>query len=328
MDAELTLEELLTYTYIIVMFSGGKDSIASFLHLLEIGIPRENIILWHHDVDGREGERLFDWPVTAKYCQAFADAFDVPLYFSWKVGGFEREMLRENALTAPTKFETFDGRVAEVGGKRGKKNTRMQYPATVASLTTRWCSAYLKIDVSAAAIRNQEEFRHAKTLVITGERAQESVARANYECFEIDRSDARNGRLGRHVDHWRPVHSWSEGKVWQIIERWCVNPHPAYRLGWGRLSCLWCIFGNKNQMCSAAEIDPIAYLKHVQYEKMFGKTIHRKLSLPERVAKGEPYPSLNKKDIEAAMSTEWHEPMILDKWTLPAGAYGESDGPT
>ena len=53
-----------TYDHVIVAFSGGKDSVACLLHLLDLGVPREKIELWHHDVDGREGSDLMDWPVT------------------------------------------------------------------------------------------------------------------------------------------------------------------------------------------------------------------------------------------------------------------------
>src|SRR5437867_1935751 len=81
------------YDHIIVAFSGGKDSTAAFLHLLEARMPQERIELWHHEVDGREGSRLMDWPCTPAYCQEFASAFRVPVSFSWREGGFEREML-------------------------------------------------------------------------------------------------------------------------------------------------------------------------------------------------------------------------------------------
>lgn len=42
------------YDRYIVSFSGGKDSTATFLYLLDHGIPREKIELWHQDIDGRE----------------------------------------------------------------------------------------------------------------------------------------------------------------------------------------------------------------------------------------------------------------------------------
>ena len=83
------------YDTIIVAFSGGKDSMACVLDLLHRGVSKDKIELWHHDVDGREGSKLMDWPVTRDYCNKFAKAMGLKLYYSWKVGGFEREMLRQ-----------------------------------------------------------------------------------------------------------------------------------------------------------------------------------------------------------------------------------------
>lgn len=50
----------------LVAFSGGKDSVAMVLYLLEMGVPKENIHLHHHDVDGG-GENLWDWGGTSSY---------------------------------------------------------------------------------------------------------------------------------------------------------------------------------------------------------------------------------------------------------------------
>jgi 3'-phosphoadenosine 5'-phosphosulfate sulfotransferase (PAPS reductase)/FAD synthetase len=320
---------LLSYETIIVAFSGGKDSLACLLHLLDLGVPRERIELWHHDVDGREGSDLMDWPVTRDYCRRVAAAFSVPIYFSWKVGGFEREMLRDNARTAPIRFEQPHGGVAEVGGTGGKLGTRRKFPQVSADLKVRWCSAYLKIDVCAAAIRNQARFRNARTLVVSGERAEESAARAKYALFEPDRADGRRSRYKRHVDRWRPVHAWSAQQVWALIERYCVNPHPAYRCGWGRVSCLLCIFGSRDQWASTAALAPRVFGRVADYEEAFGVTIQRGRRVRELVALGQPY-QWSEEDARAALSATFDEAVILPEgaWQLPAGAFGESCGPT
>lgn len=102
-----TAPDLASYDRVIVALSGGKDSIACFLHLLERGVPREKIECLHYEIDGREGSRLMDWACTPGYCRAFVRTFKVPIYFAWKVDGFEGNMLRDNAPTLPT-FRSHD----------------------------------------------------------------------------------------------------------------------------------------------------------------------------------------------------------------------------
>ncbi len=318
--------EINAYDNTIIYFSGGKDSLACLLHLIDLGVDMSKVELWHHDIDGREETTMkMDWPITADYCRAVAKAFDIPIYFSWKVGGFEREMLRNNSLTAPTKFETPEG-IEQIGGVRGKPNTREKFPQISANLSVRWCSAYLKIDIGAAAIRNQKRFEGKKVLTISGERAEESASRAKYKTFEADRSDNRNGKKQRQIDRWRPVHGWEEAKVWEIIERHQVNPHPAYHLGWGRVSCMTCIFGSDNQWASINEIAPQNIVTIANYENKFGVTIHRTKSVIERIAIGTPY-KMNGYT-EVALSKEYTSKIILEDWALPSGAFGESCGPS
>ena len=102
--------DLASYDHFLIAFSGGKDSVALALDLLERGVDPEKIELWHHDVDGREDHGNFmDWPVTADYCRKFAAAFGLRIYFSWRIGGFKRELLKTNAMIAPVAFETPEG---------------------------------------------------------------------------------------------------------------------------------------------------------------------------------------------------------------------------
>ena len=320
------------YDHIIVAFSGGKDSTACVLHLIEQGADPDKIELWHHLIDGREGSTLMDWPVTEDYCRQFAAAMNMPIFFSWKEGGFEREMLRENAKTAPNHFEHLEDNLIEcgiVGGTRGKDSTRRKFPQVSADLSVRWCSAYLKIDVCTAAINNQERFLNKKTLVVTGERAEESAARAKYKTFEPDRSDNRNGkRIVRHVDHWRPIHTWLEYRVWEIMKRHNIEPHPAYLLGWGRLSCMSCIFGSSAQWASLDKIAPAHTKRISDYEEEFGLTIHRSKSVLERIAEASPYDSIDEDLTMIALSKFYTGRIINTNWELPAGAYGDSAGPT
>ena len=316
------------YDRYVVFFSGGKDSVACVLHLLEMGVDRDRIELHHHLVDGREGSALMDWPVTEAYCAAFARAFGLRLFLSWKEGGFEREMTRDNARTAPIAFESEDGSIVRTGGDRGTLGTRRKFPQVSADLRVRWCSAYLKVDVGARVLTTEPRFLAGRTLVLTGERAEESSARAKYCSFELHRSDNRSGRrVKRHIDHWRPIHAWAEADVWEILKRHRVNPHPAYHLGLGRTSCRTCIFGSPAQWATVRLHFPASFNRIAQYEQEFGTTIHRSRTVNELADRGVPY-ECDAKWIEIAESTTFDEPILVDNWTLPKGAFGESAGPS
>jgi len=333
-EEALSAEEVEAYDRIVVCFSGGKDSTACVLHLLEMGVDRSRIELWHHDVDGRDeqgrppDEGLMDWPCTPAYCEAFAEALDLTIYFSWKVGGFRGEMMRENERTKAIAFETPDGDVQVVGGNNGKKNTRRKFPQVSSSLSVRYCSFYTKIGVCAAALRHQPRFREGRTLVVTGERAEESAQRADYAALEPHRADLRDGvRYQRYIDQWRPVLHWPETDVWEIIQRWKVLPHPSTRLGFGRTSCMACIFGSANMFASVKALDEERFEELAALEEEFGVTMKRTQSLRELVAHGTPY-DMNPEVMREALSRSFDREILVDEWRLPAGAFGESCGPT
>lgn len=321
------IKGLLDYNYYVVGFSGGKDSTACVLTLIDNGVPKDKIELWHQKIDGISGS-LMDWAITNDYCRKFAEALELKIYFGWRHGGFEREMLRNSTSTNPVSFETENG-IRTRGGK-GKPNTRLKFPQVSSNLSVRWCTSSLKIDVSGMALRNQERFRGSKTLYITGERAEESVARAKYKIFEPHREDLRTGKkYQRHIDHLRPVHSWAEAMVWDIIQKHGIVPHPAYGLGWGRLSCATCIFGSPNQWASYFKINPKAIRKIAGYEKEFGVTINRGKTVWQMIADGKPYLGTDNRQLVAqALLKEYELQIFTNQWKLPLGAFGEQTGPT
>lgn len=322
--------DLHSYDRIVVAFSGGKDSLACVLDLIDRGAPRDRIELWHHDVDGREGERLMDWPVTADYCRKVAAALGLPIFFSWRAGGFEAEMLRDNQPSRPIMFERPDagGTIIAQARQRPTNGTRGQFPQVSPDLSVRWCSPYLKIDVARRVLANDPRFTGARVLFVTGERGEESANRARYNVFEPHLADRRDGvRVKRHIDAWRPILHWTATQVWAIIEAHRIHAHPCYYLGIGRASCAFCIFANPNQLAIARAVLPVQFGRVRGHEVRSGKTVHRAENLEERAQRGA-VGDLDPYYVRLARSESYDAPVFLNQWTMPAGAFAETHGPS
>lgn len=168
------LEPLENYDLFVVLFSGGKDSAACYYKLLELGVPKDRIELWHHNIDGGHPTRRMDWKCTENYVRAFAAAEGVPLRISYRKNGFFGELYRigasericwedpdsgETFTCQPSKKQVECERIKELAlddmeSELKKYGYRMKFPAKAADLSTRWCSAYLKIAVADSVIAN------------------------------------------------------------------------------------------------------------------------------------------------------------------------------
>ena len=290
-----------------VAFSGGKDSVACVLHLLDIGIPKDQIELWHYQMDPSD-KPLVDWPITEDYCRKFAEAFDLPLLFAGRVGGFEQEMLRENAPAGDVFYTTITpkGKLEEriiKPSKSGKRVTKLAFPPPVGSLQQRWCSSALKIEVGSKIVHNDPRLQQGTFCVVTGIRAEESAQRAKQDALEVESAmsrsvrpqDIRGKQRKRTVWTWLAVHDWPEADVWKIMKKYGVNPHPAYHVGFGRVSCMTCIFADRDQWATIKELNPKRFNRISYYEDLFGDLdparrvdrVYKKDADPDVVPQGE-----------------------------------------
>jgi DNA sulfur modification protein DndC len=183
---------------VVIAYSGGKDSTALALLLLQWIASRErplNIVLLH-------GDTLSEIPEMESWARAFAERYVDALSKYGVHGTFE--------AVKPEPWETFYWRVLVRG-----------YPAP--SFKWRWCVDVLKRRPSLRFFRNLGK----DSVVLLGHRDSESRARARAlsartgscplapgSCFAFYMS------LDGNWEKVYPIRSWSEGDVWSYIEEW------------------------------------------------------------------------------------------------------------
>lgn len=97
----------------------------------------------------------------------------------------------------------------------------------------------------------------------------------------------------------------------------------------GRIGCIY-VTREKARREGFEMVNPAQFAAVASREAATGLTIQRKRSLPVLADAGTPYAAITPYLVALATGHEFTEPAILPEgaWALPAGAYGESCGPT
>ncbi|MBV6717181.1 hypothetical protein [Paenibacillus chitinolyticus] len=331
----IELYSLNEYDTVILQLSGGADSMGCLFWLIKAGLDLNKLEIWHQAVDGwgDDQEEFWDWPVTESYCKTVASYFQVPIFFQWREGGLKRELLRENRLSADVLY-TDQGKIVRLETKMGKVSTRKKFPAQSANLLTRWCSAAAKSDPARRVLNNNPRYsgstmRPKKILYVTGERRSEGGNRCNYLKTEKHRSSSKK----RIIHHWRPVIDETKAAMFDLHREFGIMPHPVYYLGFGRVSCMGCVFSTAHQWAALQHIDEGRVQQFADMEQQIGHTIDVKLSITEKVAKGAVEKILPLEDpllghwIHLALSHSFTvQDLKPDIWQLPVGALRGCDG--
>lgn len=103
-----------------------------------------------------------------------------------------------------------------------------------------------------------------------GLRAEESTSRSKAQVFKLNK---RNSKAGREWYDWLPIHDMLETEVFAAIEAAGEEPHWAYKAGMSRLSCCFCIMSSRQDLITAARLNPSLYRRYVETEKRIGHTM-------------------------------------------------------
>jgi 3'-phosphoadenosine 5'-phosphosulfate sulfotransferase (PAPS reductase)/FAD synthetase len=238
---------------VVVNHSGGKDSQALLIKMLEI-VPKHQILVVHASL----GE--FEWEGALELAQTQAQDAGVPFVVARAAKSFLDMVERK-----------FD-RVPDVPSFPSAKH--------------RQCTSDLKRDPIVREVRAYAN-AHGYSVILnaTGVRAQESGPRAKLEPFKLDN---RNTTAARSWYDWAPIHRLTIDEVFATIRADGQEPHPAYAAGNERLSCVFCIMGSKGDIVNGAKARPELFARIAEVEARTGYTLHMsRKSLTQLVAEAQ-----------------------------------------
>lgn len=222
--------------------SGGKDSQAMY-HFLIKNIPSEQVVVVVHASLGE-----VEWPGVIEHIE---------------------KTIRTQLHVVSAK-KTFLGMVENRG----------MWPSSA----YRQCTSDLKRGPIMKFIRNDLKAKN-KELAINcmGLRAEESTARSKRTPFCINKNESVNGRVKRTVYDWLPIFHLSTQDIFNTIEHAQQKPFWAYGKAGelnGRLSCVFCIMGSRNDLRHGATRNPELYRKYVELERRIKHTMFMKDKKP------------------------------------------------
>ncbi|MCX4581105.1 phosphoadenosine phosphosulfate reductase family protein [Streptomyces sp. NBC_01571] len=260
--------------WIVVSSSGGKDSQAMLSYVVQraraLGML-DKVVVVHADLGRAE------WDGTRELAELQARLCGVRRFEVVRAPGadlLDRVEIRYGKLKAKAEKEAREA---------GEDPAQVKVPPAWPSSSARWCTSDVKRGpIRTLYTRLTGELAHlgrpVRILACIGQRAAESDQRAKLAPVEIDRG-ASNGK--RHITTWRPMHAWSDRKVWRAIARSRLPYHPAYDWGNRRLSCVLCVLGCNNDLVNGARRVPELAAAYARTEVTVGAGFKKGLSMAE-----------------------------------------------
>ncbi|WP_084571390.1 phosphoadenosine phosphosulfate reductase family protein [Deinococcus misasensis] len=227
--------------------SGGKDSQAMLIELLKIS-PAAQMLVVHASL----GE--MEWPGALEHAE-------------------------QQARNAGLPFVVARANKTLLGMVEARFDSRPDVPSWP-SAQHRQCTSDLKRGPIEREVRRYAKEHGFQTIInCVGLRAEESPRRAKAITW---RKNETNTTQSRAWFDWLPIHHFNRDQVFEAIREAGQELHPAYGLGNDRLSCVFCILANSNDLRNGAVRNPELYQRYVELEQKTGYTMHQsRRSLPE-----------------------------------------------
>jgi DNA sulfur modification protein DndC len=236
--------------------SAGKDSMAMYEAIKKV-VPHDQIRVIHADL----GE--LEYAGNKEFIRANIE-HDLMIAHSYDLAGNKTDLFdmirnRRKSLDAKGRFDA------------------PAFPSSAA----RFCTSDAKTGPIWREIRRDG---HSLVVNCVGIRAEESKARAKkIGTRGTLMANKKNTNGVREAWDFWPIAHWLIDEVWAEIAEAGKEPHAAYAAGNERLSCVFCIFGSRNDLRNGAKARPDLLAKFGDLEIEVRTSMFHGETLAERI---------------------------------------------
>jgi 3'-phosphoadenosine 5'-phosphosulfate sulfotransferase (PAPS reductase)/FAD synthetase len=246
-------------TYNFVSISGGKDSLATWLHALDTASDPVFPIF---------SDTGHEHPLTYEYLNYLDDKLGVIQHvkadFSGRIAN-KREYILNHWAADGVEQSHIDDALSLLQPTGIPFLDLCLWKGRFPSARARFCTQELKVLPLTEYLMN---FLSGSSRVFSwqGVRADESKARASLpECEHV----------GDGLYNYRPILQWSVDDVFQIAKSHGVKPNPLYKLGMSRVGCMPCIHSRKLELRQIALRFPDQVQRVLEWEKLVSSVSKR-----------------------------------------------------
>ena len=222
----------------VIGFSGGKDSVATWLHLTrELHLPKVTCTF---------ADTGHEWAGLDEYLTLLETNFNLPLVRIQPTLEDIRGALKPEKIAKRLGLDCTDE-------KFWQQPLNMQRLAILKrrfpSATARFCTTHLKLFPQNRWMRKHCDLN--ETIRVAGVRSQESANRARRPAFSYDEF--------MKCPLWLPIKSWTHEQVFELHAKYDIPVNPLYKQGCGRVGCFPCIMARKQELAAIANYHPEAF---------------------------------------------------------------------
>lgn len=264
------------FSRVFVSFSGGKDSVASYIKVKE-KFPAHKIVLVFTDT-GHE------MPETYQYLKWFDETiFPVVRLTQTLVSqdqNTKRRSLELTHLSWDVSIEKFkEMKIVtifdEIMYRHNSNPTAPMWPGN----GLRYCTKALKINPFFKYIHSIVPKQERKDiLIVKGLRQEESNKRADTPEFAVDEVG------GDFYNVWHPVYSLTTEEIFDLHRQKDIKINPVYNIR-ERSNCVGCPFAKNKEIRNTVRVYPDIFNPYIEIEKLSGWSWKNGASL-EDVVKG------------------------------------------